>query len=268
MQKAIDNQKSNNMKVFSGTLLIVSVVLLLSGCGSKKTGNGESAAEPETVNVPDTGYTGIKKYYSRNLLIKEVTFKNGVRDGEMKTFYPGGQLYQTFWYENGLREDSAKWYYLEGQVFRSTPYKHDTVDGIQMQYYRNGRIKAKLCYIKGLRTPYLEEFTQDGKPIRGYPDIAATLSDDYLSKGMVRINFELSDKGTDVKFYRGDITNGVFDTTRCIILKTENGKAFINLRKTGSEQVDYVGIIAEYLSDFGNKYLIYKKIDLPYKDLK
>jgi len=85
---------------------------------------------------------------------------------------------------------------------------------------------------------------------------------------MVRINFELSDKGTDVKFYRGDITNGVFDTTRCTILKTENGKAFINLRKTGSEQVDYVGIIAEYLSDFGNKYLIYKKIDLPYKDLK
>jgi len=256
------------MKLFSGTLLIVTIVFSLSGCGGKKAGNRESAAEQEALNVPDTGYTGIKKYYSRDLLLKEVTFKNGVRQGEMKTFYQGGQLYQTFWYENGLREDSAKWHYLEGQVFRSTPYKHDTVDGIQKQYYRNGRVKAKLGYIKGLRTPYLEEYTQDGKLVRGYPDIVATLSDDYAARGLVRVNLELSDKGKDVKFYRGDLINGVFDTTRCTILKTENGKAFLNLKKTGSEQADYVGIIAEYLTDFGNKHLIYKKTDLPYKDLK
>ncbi len=43
-------------------------------------------------SVPDTGYTGIKKYMSGNYVVKEVTFKNGVREGLMKTFYQTGEV--------------------------------------------------------------------------------------------------------------------------------------------------------------------------------
>lgn len=256
------------MKKLSGALIIVLCILLMYGCGSNQRGSKDQASGAEESNVPDTGYTGIKKYYSKDLLIKEVTFKNGVRHGEMRTFYQGGQLYQTFWYENGLRQDSAKWHYLEGQVFRSTPYKNDTVNGIQKQYYRNGRVKAKLEYVKGVRTPFIEEYTQEGRLVKNYPEIVATLSDNYTTKGSVSINLELSDKGTKVRFYKGDFTNGVFDTTRCIKLKTENGKAFINLKKSGTEQPDNIGVIAEITTSFGNKHLTHKKVALPYKDLK
>ena len=55
---------------------------------------------------------------SGKYLVKEVTFKNGVREGLMKSFYQTGEVRQTFWYENGLREDSSRWYYQEGQLFR------------------------------------------------------------------------------------------------------------------------------------------------------
>jgi hypothetical protein len=256
------------MKFFNGSLIFILIIWLVSGCGGRGSIKKGSETGSDTLTVPDTGYTGIKKYYSGNRLVKEVTFKNSVRQGEEKTFYPGGQLYQTFWYVNNLREDSARWYYLEGQVYRSTPFKNDTIDGIQVQYYRTGRVKARIGFSKGLRTPFLEEYTQEGKLVRNYPEINYTITDNYNSTGSVRINLELSNKSTKVKFLRGEFTGGVLDTTKCVRLITSNGKASVDLRKTGTPQQDYVGIIGEILTTYGNRYLAYKKIDLPYKDLK
>jgi len=256
------------MKNFAIAFSLILIFLLASGCAGKGGAKKGSVAETDTVTVADTGFTGIKKYFSSNRIVKEVTFKNGIRQGEMKSYYVGGQLYQTFWYENGLREDSAKRYYLEGQVFRSTPYKHDTIDGIQKQYYRTGKLKARIGYVKGLRTPLLEEFTQDGKLLKAYPEIVFNITDNYRTTGMVRINLELSDKSDRVKFFRGDFTDGLYDSTKCVKINTSNGKAFIDLRKSGSPQKDYAGIIGEVVTNFGNRHLAYKKIDLPYKDLK
>ena len=247
---------------------MILIALMFIGCSGNRSSKKEAASAIGTIQVPDTGYTGIKKYYSNDVLIKEVTFKNGVREGEMKSFYMGGQLYQSFWYENGLREDSAKWYYVEGPVFRSTPFRHDTIHGTQVQYYRNGRIKAKMTYIKGLRTPTLEEYTREGKLIDDYPDISYNFTDNYSSSGKVRLNLELTNKSEKVRFYRGDLTDGVFDTARYAIINTYNGKGSLDLKKSGTPQQPSAGVIAEIITGFGNKYFAYKKIDLPYKDLK
>lgn len=259
----------NFIKVFSGSLIVIISLLFISGCNGKRTGKKDSQTAKDTITVPDTGYTGITQYMSGQVLVKEVTFKNGVREGLMKSFYQDGtgRVRQTFWYKNGLREDSAKWYYLEGQVFRSTPYNHDTIDGTQKQYYRNGRLKAKIGYIKGLRTPYLQEFTSDGKLVGGYPGLVVSTRDDYQSKGVYRITLELSDKSTKVRYYRGDLSKGVFDTAHCQKIQTIKGIGNLDLKKTGSPQTGYVGIIAEILTNFGNNYLVYKKIELPFNDL-
>ena len=256
------------MKKVSNLIVVLLFLLLAAGCsgrGSSKKGSDQGA---DTLSVPDTGYTGITKYYSNELLVKEITFENGVMQGEMRTYYQGGQLNQTIWYENGLREDSVKKYYLEGQVFRSTPFKHDTIDGTQIQYYRDGHIRAKLQFIKGLRTPFLEEFRRDGKLIRDYPGILFTINDNYSTTGKVRINLGLTDTGRKAKFYRGEFSNGVFDTTKCKLIASTDGKTYLDLKKSGTPQAEYVGIISAILTDFGNRYLSYKKIDLPYKDLK
>ncbi|NSW93638.1 MAG: hypothetical protein HPY62_02895 [Bacteroidales bacterium] len=258
------------MKLLSNCLLIIlssASVIFISSCGGGSPDKKAGGQKSDTLTVADTGYTGVKKYYSGTRLVKEVTFRNGIRHGETRTYYQGGQLYQRFWYENDLREDSAKWYYLEGQVFRSTPYRHDTIDGIQMQYYRSGRVKAKIGYKKGLRTPFFQEFTQDGKLVTGYPEIVASVNDEYATKGQVRINLELSDKSEKVKFFRGEFTNGVFDTAQCKPLNTVKGKAYINLKKSKPPQPNYVSVIAEIITGFGNRYLTEKKIDLPYNDL-
>jgi len=257
------------MRKFNCSVVILLVLLLSAGCagkGSSKKGSGDLSAD--TVSVPDTGFTGIKKYYSKDLLVKEVTFRNGIQEGEMKSYYEGCQLNQTIWYENGLREDSARKYYLEGQLFRSTPFRNDTIDGTQIQYYRNGRVKAKLHFIKGLRTPLLEEYTRDGKLIKDYPEIVFTLNDNYSTSGKVRINLELTEKTRKVNFYRGEFTNGVFDTAKCKIIQPVNGNVYLDMKKSGTPQPEYIGIIGAILTDFGNRYLAYKRIELPYRDLK
>jgi hypothetical protein len=256
------------MEKISNSIVVLLILLLGSGCsgrGSSKKGSDQVA---DTLSAPDTGYTGITKYYSHELLVKEVTFENSVMQGEMRTYYQGGQLNQTIWYEKGLREDSVKKYYLEGQVFRSTPFKHDTIDGTQIQYYRDGHIRAKLKFIKGLRTPFLEEYTRNGKLITDYPSIRFTIKDNYSTTGKVRINLGLTDSTRKAKFFVGEFTNGVFDTTKCKLIPDINGKTFIDLKKSGTSQPIYVGVIGAILTDFGNRYLSYKKIELPYKDLK
>jgi hypothetical protein len=185
----------------------------------------------------------------------------------MKSFYQTGEVRQTFWYRNGLREDSSKWYYQEGQLFRSTPYKRDTIDGIQKQYYRTGRLKAKLGYSKGFRTTYLEEYTTEGKLVDSYPSLVVNVLDNYRTKGIYRVSLELSDKSTNVRYWRGDLSNGIFDTAHCKTIKMIKGIGTLDLKKTGSSRLSYVGVIAEILTNFGNNYLVYKKIDLPYHDL-
>jgi hypothetical protein len=186
----------------------------------------------------------------------------------MKAFYQGGQVRQTFWYENGVREDSSIWFYLEGQKFRTTPYKRDTIDGIQRQYYRSGSLKAKIGYSKGLRTTFFEEYTQDGKIVRGYPDVVIKTTDEYKTRSAYKISLELTDKNYSARFYRGDLINGLFDTARVTPIKVIKGTGTIQLKKSPSAGQGYVGVLAEILTDFGNNYLVYKKIELPYTDLK
>jgi hypothetical protein len=256
------------MKSFSISLIVLVSLLSFNSCTGKRSAKNNIASEADSVTVPDTGFTGIKQGMSGRYIVNEVTYKNGVRNGLMKTFYQSGKLRQTFWYVNGLRQDSAIWFWEEGQVFRTTPFKNDTIDGVQKQYYRTGKLRARLSYIKGLRTPQLEEYTSEGKLVTGYPQLVVSTVDEYKSKGIYRINLSLSDKSTKVKYYRGDFSGGVFDTAHCEKIKTTEGIGKLTLRKSGSTKTESVGVIASILTGFGNNYLVYKKIELPYSDLK
>jgi antitoxin component YwqK of YwqJK toxin-antitoxin module len=256
------------MRIFTLSMLFVLVFLLMPGCHSQQTPKKETLAESDTLTVPDTGYTGIKQYLSGKYLVKEVTFKNGVRQGLMKTFYVTGEVRQTFIYSNGLREDSSYWYFQEGQKFRVTPYKKDTIDGIQRQYFRTGQLRAKIGFSKGLRTSFFQEYTKEGKLVSGYPSITVNVTDNYKANGSYKVKLGLSDKSTNVTFWQGEFNNGRFDTAHYVKINAINGIGNLNLKKSGTARPQYVGVIAEILTNYGNNYLLYKKIDLPYNDLK
>ena len=255
------------MKIIFQFFFVILIISYLTSCNGKGSTKKEQAVVSDSSSVSDTGYTGIKQYMSGKTLVKLVSFKNGVREGLMRSFYQTGELRQTWIYKNGVREDSSIWFYQQGQPFRSTPYKNDTIDGIQKQYYRTGSLKAKIGYSKGLRTTFLQEFTLDGKLVHGYPGLEIKVADEYKTKSLYRLSLGLTNKSINVRYYRGDISNGIFDTAHCKPIKSIKGIGTLELKKSGSPKPSTVGVIAEVLTDFGNNYLIYKKVDLPYPDL-
>jgi hypothetical protein len=252
--------------------LLIIIILLITNIGCLNKANKNTALKNEnltdTSTVADTGFTGIRRIFSSRRLAREVTYKNGVMNGLMKTYLVGGQLYQTFWYKNGLREDTARWYYDDGKVFRATPFKNDTADGVQIQYYRNGRVRAKLSLVKGIRAPYLEEFSSDGKKIGSYPDLVVKITDEYNKNGTLKIRLELTDKNVKAKFYKGEYINGLFYPKKYKVLNSSETTGYLELKKTGTPKINWVGVIAEISTTLGNTYLVYKKIDLPHSDLQ
>ena len=77
-----------------------------------------------------------------------------------------------------------------------------------MEYRNNttgtGALKAKIGYSKGLRTTFFEEYTKEGKLVKGYPELKVKITDDYDQITTCSIALQLSDKSGNVKYYRGD----------------------------------------------------------------
>lgn len=261
------------MKNFISAVLIVIILILPEGCKNKGEQKKNNDPAADTSAVADTGFTGIKQYFSKNFLTYEAEFKNGVRHGLMKTYYQSGKLRQTFWYVNGMREDTAVWYHEDGAIFRKTAFKRDSMNGMQIQYFKSGKIRAKLEYVDGQRKPYLEEWREDGKKITDYPAVVIKTKDDYSLNGTYRIDLELNKKDVKVTFYHGDYIDGLFIPGK---LKKLNNKkpadnettASLLLVKGSGAGPGYVGIIAEINTTMGNKQLVYNKVALPYSDLK
>jgi len=254
------------MKTIKITLFCLPFLLIIN-CGRHANTSNESISL-DTLTVADTGFTGIRQYTQRGTdhVVMEVTFKNGVQHGLTKTFYVGGQVRQTFWYENGLREDSAKMYHPDGKLFRSMPVVRDTIHGTQIQYFKNGRVRAKLGYEKGHRTFFFEEYLANGRLITNYPEVIIKTRDNYNANGTYNISLELS-SSKDVKYYRGDFSKGIYDTTAVAPIRTVNGIGDLTLRKSSAQTKPYIEILASILTDYGNRYLLVKRIDLPYNDL-
>jgi len=247
--------------------IFIIILIAAISCKGKGPGKKDLQTAADTTTVPDTGFTGIKKMMSGQFVVSEITFKNSVRDGLMKSFYQTGEVRTTWWYEKGLKQDTARFYYQQGEVYRTTPYKNDTVDGIQKQFYRTGKVRATIGWSNGMRTQFMQEFDGNGKLLEVYPQIVANVKDQYANNGTYKIDLELSDKSKFVIFYMGEFTDGRFDTTRCKLLTKDAGTAGIVLKKSGTPGLKYVSVIASIRTPLLNRYLTSKKFDLPYNDL-
>jgi antitoxin component YwqK of YwqJK toxin-antitoxin module len=239
------------------------VIILAAGC-QNSVNNKEAQADKEE----DGNKVQVKKYYNEGKLVKEVTFKNDIRNGICRNYYDDGRLQRTIWYENGLKEDTAKWYYPEGKVYRATPYKNDKIHGIQTKYYKTGRVQATIPYKDGLRVQGLKEYLPDGREPETYPTIEFTIRDLIgTSSGLVRIFTKLSNESTDVRFYKGSLIDGVFDPDKCQDITTSSGMGFVELKPNAEKGKGYVDIIGVYVTRLRNKKIITIRIQLPYNNL-
>ncbi len=249
--------------------LALALSLLLAACNTIGNNSNQETSSDTEQKQSDENYTGIKKFMEGERLVKEITYKNGVKEGLCNNYYEDGRLKRTIWYANDLKEDTAKWYYKEGPVYRATPYSNNKIHGLQTKYHKNGRVMALIPYKHGLRTPGLKEFTENGLPEGKIPSIKQNINTrDYESEGIVTVVFTLSNKSKNVKYYKGGIIDGAFDLTKAKDITASTGMGYLELLKTGSGGKAYVDVVAEYTTRYRNREIIIKRIMLPYDDLK
>lgn len=247
-------------------LTLVTIALILFACGGGQQ-PGREDKDSTGKHEADTGYTGIKNYYSGEYKIKESEFKNGMKSGITRIYYKGGVVKNEIIYENDIKNGNAKWYYPDGKLFRVTPYANDTINGTQIQYYKSGKVKARIDYVEGKRVPVLSEYDMNGIKITGYPELTYKATDEYTSRGVYKIFVEMSDLSENVKYYRGDYINGLVDLSACTPLLQNATTGYLDLKKGSVNNTDSVTVIAAYLTTYGNRLYYRISIPLPYKDL-
>ncbi len=244
---------------------ITLIILITASCGG---GTGDAGGgRKKAGHVADTGYTGVRSYIRDDVKVREVEFKNGIREGLTRTFYKGGVIEQEIPYAGGKKNGEARWYYPDSKLFRVTPYVNDTIHGAQVQYYKSGRVKAKLDYMNGKRLPGLEEYNMNGEKVTGYPGIVFRTNDRYEERGMFKLFIEMTDLSENVKYYRGDLVDGLVDLDSVKPLLQTATTGYLDLLKTQGHHADSVVVIAAYLTGYGNRLYYRLAIPLKYKDL-
>jgi len=244
--------------------LVYLFIILLLAVSCQDRGRKEAGADKDRGNDS----VQVKRFYNAGRLVKEVTFKNDIRNGLCRNYYDDGRLKSTIWYENGLKEDTARWYYREGMVYRATPYSNDKINGVQTKFYKTGRVQASMPYSKGLRAQGLKEYLPDGREVENYPTISYNTRDLIKSgEGVFRLFTRLSNESVNVRFYRGSLIDGVFDPEKCQDITSSSGMGFIELKPDDERGKAYIDIIAEYTTRFRNRKIITRRISLPYNNL-
>lgn len=266
MYVATDDKLKSKTEMKDLTSVAVIIVMMLAvSCGGGKGDSGDGGKKAG--HVRDTGFTGVRNYIRDNIKLKEVEFRNGVKEGMTRTFYKGGVIEQEIPYVADKKNGEARWYYPDSKLFRVTPYVNDTIHGSQIQYYKSGRIKARLDYIDGKRLPGLEEYNMSGEKVTSYPGIRYHVNDRYAERGLYKIFIEMDDMAENVKFYRGDLVNGLVDLDSLKPLLQTATTGYLDLQKTPNHSADSVVVVAAYLTGFGNRLYYRLAIPLPYKDL-
>ena len=124
------------------TLFALFVALLMVGCGEPDLSDPE-VLEEATVVVVDWS-----KLQDRNgityLPNEETPFT-----GRAESFYENGQKGREVSYKDGKRDGLATFWYENGQKMEEGSYKDGKEDGLMTNWYENGQKKKEANYEKG-----------------------------------------------------------------------------------------------------------------------
>ncbi len=241
-------------------------ILYFYGCQNNEPSAGSSSKKGKN---DSTGYNGVYKSYRDGYLYSEVTLKEGKKNGLAKRFYKNGKVNTEVHYKNNIKIDTSRWYYTNGKIYRETPYNKGKIHGIQKKYHKNGILMAEIPWVGGNRKAGLKEYSYYNSLLKSYPNIIYHIDDQRKEKRQVKITIKLSNNSEKVKFYQGELKEGIFDPDKAKYILTEKGRGAINF----VEKADYTGknqinIIAYHKTKLGNNKILQKKITLPSTHLK
>lgn len=99
-------------------------------------------------------------------LISSETYKKGLLHGTTKTLYPEtGNVAESIEYKNGIKDGSYKKYFPDGALMTEGTYVNDLLDGKFILYHPNGEVQVKGKYKNGRQIGNWNYFDEDGNPV-------------------------------------------------------------------------------------------------------
>lgn len=94
----------------------------------------------------------VKDYYPDGAVKCEVTYANGVLDGNAIQYYPNAKIKSEKNFSNGIVQGLVKEYYDSGLLKEEYYVKDGIKDGTYKSYYGNGTLKDIINYSSGMQT--------------------------------------------------------------------------------------------------------------------
>ena len=176
-------------------LIIVTLPLLLGGCGEKTTFEPVAEVKPELEGVnrdelefredivylkgSDTPYTGkyFRLYKNGQKLgqkLQEGNFKDGKWDGLETWWYENGQKESEVTYKDGKLDGLTTGWYENGEKKAEKNYKNGKWDGLAVQWYKNGQKRFEGNYKDGnIVDGSLKYWNRKGEPVDSFEEAEA-----------------------------------------------------------------------------------------------
>ena len=149
-------------------LIIVSLPLLLGGCGEKDTITTKPELEirkgVRCLKGSDTPYTGTAITYMNGQKKREVNYSEGVEDGLHTVWYENGERRQELTIKNGKPEGLQLGWHVNGQKKYEGEFKEGKQDGLYVEWYENGQKKQESMF-KGDKKIYIKFWNRKGEPV-------------------------------------------------------------------------------------------------------
>lgn len=100
--------------------------------------------------------------YKHGRVSADVTFVNGLEEGQKVVYYDNNKVQEESNWTKGLKHGVSKWFDDKGILIAEYNYKNGNMDGIQKGFYPNGNLKTEDTYVEGNRNGTFKEFYENG----------------------------------------------------------------------------------------------------------
>jgi antitoxin component YwqK of YwqJK toxin-antitoxin module len=149
------------------------LILLFTGlcsCSQSIVVLNEKQLPEEIFYLPDQirPYTGkcLIYYSGTNIIKEEMTFKDGILDGPMVSYYKDGSIKRKGEYRNSQFHGKWEYWCIEKKKIYEVNYSNDMLCGEYISWYSSGTLCEKGKYSKNRRTGSWIEYDQAGNVTR------------------------------------------------------------------------------------------------------
>jgi len=140
------------MKTFHLFAVLVTLPLLLGGCGEKEV-NFEELEERESIwylKDSETPYTGkVYSLHPNGQKKGEVNWKDGTPEGPATRWHKNGQKNTEGNWKDGKEDGLTVGWYENGQKEYEVNFKDGKIDGLVVKWHENGQMKVESNFKDG-----------------------------------------------------------------------------------------------------------------------